>query len=522
MYKNSIFNDVLGPVMTGPSSSHTAGPWRIGYTVGHLINNIESFTVKFPKNSSYAGVYKGQKSDVAMVAGILGISIDSELFKEAFSIAKERNISITFEIIDTLEDHPNTAILVLKNKEKIITVKTLSTGGGTIHITEIQEEEVDLKGNTHNLIVYIQDEKNKVCKLVEDYLEKNSIEYQLIRNNDKFILLKLRNKLADDLLNSLNALLKNESAEGYFIPAVLPITDFTPVEMEFTTAKETLEYCRKHNISFEEAAILYEIARSGKSREEIYEYADYLLTIMENSIKLALSSDLKTSGFLKPSARKMYELLQSGKMIDTGVIQKASIYATGIMEVNSAMGVVVASPTAGSCGILGAVLVSLYETGEYTRKQILEAMMCAGLVGIFICEQATFAAEVGGCQAEMGSSSSMAAAAIAFLIGCDIEQIMNSSSTALQNMLGLVCDPVGGCVDIPCVNRNSSGVANAIVSANMVYGGFDPVIPLDDTIQAMFNVGNMLPRELRCTGLGGLCDTCKGREIAELMKNKNN
>jgi L-serine dehydratase len=166
----------------------------------------------------------------------------------------------------------------------------------------------------------------------------------------------------------------------------------------------------------------------------------------------------------------------------------------------------------------GAVLAVGEEMG-LPDSEIAKAMLASGLVGVFIANQATFGAEVAGCQAENGSGSAMAAAGIVELLGGSAEDGFKAASLAMQNLLGLVCDPIACLAEIPCVNRNTVAAYNAVASAHMVLCGFDPVIPLDETIMAMLSVGRMLPRELRCTGLGGLCLTDTAKRIeAELVR----
>ncbi len=515
MAKNaSIFNDVLGPLMTGPSSSHTAAPWRIAYTTACFLEDIVSLQVFFPKNSSYAEVYQGQGTDIAIIAGILQLPINSPYFKEAKNIAKERGLSFSFSIIDEEHEHPNTAIFKISSKEQSKEIMSLSTGGGAFCLIAIDGQRVDISGEANFLY---GTEKEGLQEIVNS-LEEGKIQSQIASDNADFFLLKVSSAPSEELLHKIHT----KNASVLCIPALLPVAAYEERLVPFKTAQECLDYCEKHALSFAEAALLYEMEYSSWPREQVYEFADFLFKAIENSIQTALSSELKSLGFLRPSAKKMYDnfMANQAKTIDSGLVQKACIYSTAIMEANSAMGLIVAGPTAGSCGLIGGVLVALYESGKYTRQEILEAFLCAGLVGIFIAHQATFAAEECACQAEIGAASSMAAGAIAHLLGASPSECCKAASMALQNMLGLVCDPVANCVEIPCVNRNASGLANAIVSANMLMCGFDPYIPLDETIQAMYAIGKMLPQELRCTGLGGLSVTPTAQKIKKEVEGK--
>jgi len=209
---------------------------------------------------------------------------------------------------------------------------------------------------------------------------------------------------------------------------------------------------------------------------------------------------------------------QENKLISGGVLNHIISFTMAMMEVKSSMGLIVAAPTAGSCG---AVPGAIFATAQYMNlddDKIIKAMLAAGIIGVFISEQATFSAEVCGCQAECGAASAMAAAGLVQLIGGNVKQGIDAASIALQNMLGLICDPVANRVEVPCLGRNVMAATNAFSVANMVISGIDVVIPLDETIKAMYNVGVSLPVELRCTGRGGLSTTETALKIMGKMK----
>lgn len=190
------------------------------------------------------------------------------------------------------------------------------------------------------------------------------------------------------------------------------------------------------------------------------------------------------------------------------------------MEVKSSMGVIVAAPTAGSCGCLPGTLIGVGRSIGASKDEITKGMLAAGLIGIFIAESATFAAEVAGCQVECGAGSAMAAAGVAQMAGGTVEECINAASIALQNVTGLACDPVANRVEVPCLGKNIMGGSNAISSANMALAGYDKVIPLDQTIKAMYDIGLKLPLELRCT-FGGLGKTEASLQIRKKLEDQN-
>jgi L-serine dehydratase len=199
-------------------------------------------------------------------------------------------------------------------------------------------------------------------------------------------------------------------------------------------------------------------------------------------------------------------------------------YTMAVMESKSAMEIIIAAPTAGSAGGLPGALLGMAEEINAGRDDIIRAFLAAGLAGVFIAAEATFAAEVAGCQAETGAGAAMAAAGLVEMGGGNGRQAMAAASIALQNIMGLVCDPVANRVEIPCLGRNIQAAANALASANMVLGGVQHFIPFSETIKTMMDVGNAMPRELRCTALGGLAATKTAREIEKKLadfKDKN-
>ena len=201
------------------------------------------------------------------------------------------------------------------------------------------------------------------------------------------------------------------------------------------------------------------------------------------------------------------ELMQTGKLLDGGALNRIILYVTALMEVKSSMGVIVAAPTAGACAALPGAVIAMAEAMGLDEEAMAKALLASGLIGVFIATHWTFAAEVGGCQAEGGSAACMAAAALVTLAGGTLTQALAASSMAFQNMLGLICDPVANRVEVPCLGKNVMAASNALACANMALAGFDPIIPLDEVIASAKHVASQMPREVRCTNLGGLSIT---------------
>jgi L-serine dehydratase len=209
--------------------------------------------------------------------------------------------------------------------------------------------------------------------------------------------------------------------------------------------------------------------------------------------------------------------MEGGALLDAGMLNLMILYVTALMEVKSAMGIIVAAPTAGSCGALPGAVVGAADALGRSESDIARALLAAGMIGVFISAHATFAAELCGCLAECGSGSGMAAAALVALAGGSARQAVDAAAMAIQNVLGLICDPVANRVEVPCLGRNAMAASNALACANMVLAGYEAVVPLDEVIETMDRVGRSLPMELRCTALGGLAITPTSQAIARRL-----
>lgn len=243
-----------------------------------------------------------------------------------------------------------------------------------------------------------------------------------------------------------------------------------------------------------------------------------IVNILKSSIETGLKGTSYQDRILGPQAWLVEKANRENKLIPGGVLNHIIAFTMAMMEVKSSIGLIVAAPTAGSCGVIPGAIFGTAQYMNLDDDKIIKAMLAAGIIGVFISEQATFSAEVCGCQAECGAASAMAAAGLIQLIGGNVKQGIDAASIALQNMLGLICDPVANRVEVPCLGRNVMAATNAFAVANMVISGIDVVIPLDETIKAMYKVGVSLPAELRCTGRGGLSTTETALKIMGKMK----
>lgn len=287
--------------------------------------------------------------------------------------------------------------------------------------------------------------------------------------------------------------------------------------MDFINAKELLELCDKKKMSISDVMKIRECDESTSSKEEIINKMKRVLEIMRDSSTLPVNTPIKSmGGLIGGEAKKLSEYQNQKKNIGGPVLSKAVMYAMAVLECNASMGLIVAAPTAGSSGVVPGLLLAMQDVYSFSDEKILDALFTAGAIGYLAMRNATVAGAVGGCQAEMGVAAAMAAAGAVELIGGSPAQCLDAASTVLMNMLGLVCDPVGGLVEYPCQNRNASGVANALVAAELTMAGIKQLIPFDEMLETMYKVGKRMPVELRETALGGCavtksaCDTCGG------------
>ena len=285
--------------------------------------------------------------------------------------------------------------------------------------------------------------------------------------------------------------------------------------MDFKNAKELLTLCQDHQLPISEIMRQREIIVGETTDESVNSRMARVLEIRKDAAFSPVKTPVKSmGGLIGGEAHKLSRHLASGKGICGNVLEKAITYAMATLETNASMGLIVASPTAGSAGIVPGLLLALQEVYDFSDEDIQKALFNAGAIGYLAMRNATVAGAVGGCQAETGVAAAMAASAATELMGGTPLQCTYAASTVLMNMLGLVCDPVGGLVEYPCQNRNASGVAIALVAAEMSLAGITQLIPLDEMITIMFTVGKKLPAELRETALGGCatapsaCESC--------------
>ena len=285
--------------------------------------------------------------------------------------------------------------------------------------------------------------------------------------------------------------------------------------MAFGSIKEIEEKCKAENIEFWQAILADDMEERMCSYEDSYEKMRDLWRTMLESGEGYDPSLKSNSGLVGGNGKKMADYAESGNAYCDGLVGHVISRAIQMGESNACMRKIVAAPTAGACGVMPAVLISLYKEKNIDEETIVKSFYVAAGVGQVVASRAFIAGAAGGCQAEIGTASAMAAAALAYIKGGGVKEISAAAGAALQNLMGLVCDPVAGLVEVPCVKRNVVGAVNALSCADMAMAGIGNIIPTDEIIDAMREVGESLPAELRETGEGGVANTPTGRKIKE-------
>jgi L-serine dehydratase len=509
----SIFNDVIGPVMRGPSSSHCAASIRIGRMCRDLMDgDIQEVYVEFDPNGSLATTHKGQGSDMGLFGGFLGWEAYEERLPDYLQATAEAGIQIKIDIHPIGATHPNTYKLTLTNPKEVRELTAISTGGGMIEIIEIDGAQVSMAGDFYQTLVYV-----KSADSLPEFIEKSMPCDEVAVRQGKFTFIEIK---ANAFLNEevCQELLQME--EVLFIKKikpVLPVMSRKDLEVPFITCEEMLAFNQDKNHSLWELAVDYESMRGNISRAEVFEKMRSIVQIMQNSIDLGLKGTKYADRILGPQSLGFQKQLEDKKLVEGDILNQVILYTSAMMEVKSSMGVVVAAPTAGSCGALPGALIGISRGLSLHEDETVKAMLAAGIIGVFIAAHATFAAEVGGCMAECGSGSGMAAAGIVELKKGTLDQSLGAASMALQSSLGMICDMIADRVEAPCLNRNVMAATNAISCANMALSDYNHLIPLDEVVETMKKVGDAIPNTLRCTGLGGLAITKTAKKIEAML-----
>ncbi|WP_284036910.1 L-serine ammonia-lyase, iron-sulfur-dependent, subunit alpha [Neobacillus sp. 114] len=292
--------------------------------------------------------------------------------------------------------------------------------------------------------------------------------------------------------------------------------------MDFRSMNELIELCTRERKTVGEMMLMVEMEKSGRDKETIIDMMAERLIKMKHAVESGVEDGSPApSGISGGDAVKMSEYVNNGKGLSGPYINDAMTFSMATSETNARMGVIVATPTAGAAGILPGVLFSLRKNDGTSYRDLVMGLFTASALGYVIANRSFISGAAGGCQAEVGSATAMAAGAIAELKGGTPEQVVNATALAMKSLLGLVCDPVAGLVEVPCIKRNVIGTSIAFSAADLSLAGIESRIPCDEVIEAMYKIGKEMPRTLRETALGGLAMTDTGMKLKDRLLCRN-
>jgi L-serine dehydratase len=514
----SIFNDVIGPVMRGPSSSHCAASLRLGRLARDLMDGkIEEVLIQFDPRGSLAETHETQGSDMGLFGGLLGWEATEARLTESARALERAGVKVRIEITEFQAPHPNTYKLTLKNASEDHELTALSTGGGMIELVEIDGFRVSVHGDCFETLIFLECAGREAVEFISRRIRADGVELHE-HGKKNLVRIKGRRFIDTGTASELRSRFPVQSIKN--LNPVLPVLSPTPPSLPFITCRDMLRFNQGNGLALWELAVRYESARGELAGDEVYRKMGEIVAVMDASLLEGLKGTIYEDRILGCQSGRYQVEMENGRLLDAGMLNLMILFVTAMMETKSAMGVIVAAPTAGSCGALPGACFGAASFLGLGPEEITKAMLAAGMIGVFISAHATFAAEVGGCQAECGAGSAMAAAALVSLADGTVLQAVDAASMALQNILGMICDPVANRVEVPCLGKNVLAAANALSCANMALAGFDSVIPLDEVIEAMDKVGKSLPPELRCTGRGGLSVTPQAGAIDSRLKRK--
>lgn len=503
----SIFNDVVGPVMRGPSSSHSAASVRIGRLARDLCGGTpDDVLFEFDTEGSLATTHDSQGSDMGLFGGLLGWEADDERLPQSAAALRAAGVEPRFRIAALHDPHPNTYRLTLRRKGVEHRLVALSTGGGMIEVVAIDGAPVTLYGDYAVTLLDVRDDGRATAAALAARADVDDV---VVTGRDPVrVVVSAQTFVGDAVLATLPAVVRVRR-----LAPVLPVRSRKGLRVPFLHAGEMVAHADPTTRPLSAFALEYEGARGGLGEAEVLEQMRKILVIVQGGVKIGLAGTSYGDRILGRQSHRFQELLDRGALLDGGILNRAILYVTALMEVKSSMGVIVAAPTAGSCATFPGTCLAAAEVLGANETTTLRAMLAAGLIGVFVATRSSFAAEVGGCQAETGAGAAMAAAALVELAGGNAAMALSAASHALQNVLGLICDPIANRVEAPCLGRNIAGAANALACANIALAGYDHLIPLDEVLDAHRQISESMARELRCTALGGLSITPTSKAI---------
>ena len=546
--------DIIGPIMVGPSSSHTAGALRIARMARRLLSAAPAHA-DITLYGSFAHTGTGHGTDKALVAGLLGLEADDLRIRDSFFLAKGAGLEFAFTRATDAQaeaagvEHPNTVDMRIVDADgERIDVRGVSVGGGAAAIRRIDGVDVDISGKRTSVVVSQRDERGvlaHIARCLSDaavniattrmYRTRRGAHAYTVMEVDGSVPARAKEEIEQDprvmgvrvipadepeggMIGDGAAVdgrddaaaaggERNGGAAGGMTDRQIEAAEERFARCDFTTGAELLALCGREGCSIAQAMAAREEALAALDGADAGtdEYLARVLDVMRASTEKPLREpEQSIGGLIGGEAHDSAAACARPDAVINGIAADAMVRAMAVLETNACMGRIVATPTAGSSGVLPGVLFALQNGKGFDDTTLRAGVLTASAVGYLAARNATVSGAEGGCQAEVGTAAAMAAAAAVEMAGGTPAAALDAASNALCALMGLVCDPVGGLVEIPCQKRNGSAAAVALTCAQIALAGVPNLVPFDETVAAMDAVGRTLPATLRETALGGI------------------
>ncbi len=454
-----------------------------------------------------APTYQPLGVDLAFTAGLMGWSMLDERYFEALDRVRADGVTVEFEIAPLEHtDHPNGMLIEAESigGRRLRTVAE-ATGGGGVRIMRIDDWPVDLDGKSNQVLVEIDAEGgSEVVDLLSDPSRQVA---------GASVLLTARTETFTDP-GAVSGLRERKGVTRVW--PLSPVFFVQKGDTLFESAEEMVAMAEERSLSLGKTALAYETELLGMTETEALDEMLQRYEVMEDSVEAGLDDCRSDMLLLQPTASQVLQAEKAKAVAIGGIHTRAAARAMAVMHCCNSRGVVCAAPTGGSAGTVPGVVVSLVEELRLSRRQTALALFAASAIGLIVARRATFAAELAGCQVEIGVAGAMAAAAVVEAAGGTARQAADAAAISLQNTMGSPCDPVAGTCEVPCHTRNAVAASSAFTCADLILGGYANPIPLDETVDASYEVGRALPSELRCTAKGGCAVTPSALRLPHL------
>ena len=518
--------EVLGPIMVGPSSSHTAGALRIALVARSLAPQPLA-SVDFTLYNSFSRTHRGHGTDLALVAGILGLAPDDPHVRDSFHLAHDAGLD--FSLTEGGEDdrlHPNTVAILMRSAQgEDVRVTGESLGGGRVRISSIDGVPVQVTGELPTVFVAHADKPGVLAALTRELSDRqvNIATMRTFRSEPggaAYTVFEVDEPVGGELLARLRRVGHVGFVAMVDVPGASAPTPSREEGVSFSTGADLLRLCEGRKVTIGQLMREREAAlrpSADASADPDAQMARVLATMRDEVTDTLTHPRRSLGGYLDGQAADVgasAASLAAPLMGET--LTRAVAYAMAVLERSATMGVIVAAPTAGSAGVVPGAVLAVGGSVDAGDKALQLALWNAAAIGAILSTNASVAGAEGGCQAEVGSAAAMAASALVELLGGTPAQCLDAAGLAITNLLGLVCDPVRGMVEVPCQARNAIGVSDAVSAAQLALSGVRSPIPFDEVVGAMAEVGHALPASLRETARGGLaarpsaCASCAG------------